>query len=72
MHSKWYRKRTDPEAAYIAAQCGVSDLFGVLSEVIHADDLKQVQMAMGVRLETMRLLFTPTLDPQGAGDGECD
>jgi hypothetical protein len=55
----WFRKRSDPEALYIAKQCGIDDVFAMV--VIPADAMEELRVNLfGVSKETMELLFEET------------
>lgn len=57
----WFRKRTDPEAMYVANQCGIKEEFECVGEVLHRDDLEMLrQQLFKVSSDTMMMLFSET------------
>lgn len=63
---KWYRKRTDPEAIYIATQCGI-DLYHCIGDFIHEDDIGDIRRMLGLRKDTFNELF-----PEHSGEFESE
>ena len=56
-----YRKRIDPEAKYVAEQCGISELVDVVGNVLHEDDLEQLRTTLfRVSKDTIKQLFEKT------------
>ena len=39
-----YRKRTDPHARYVAAQCGISELMEAVGEAVFPRDLEELRV----------------------------
>lgn len=61
MKKKWYKKRKDPVALYIAKQCGIEADFNSLGDVVHEDDLEVVRTTiLGVSKDTIKQLFEVT------------
>jgi len=38
----WYKKRTDATALYVARECGIDLEFDCIGDIIHQDDLNQL------------------------------
>jgi len=57
----WFKKRGGAEALYGAKQCGIAFEFGVVGEILHADDLDMLRVDLfKVSSSTMHSLFERT------------
>ncbi len=57
----WYKKRKDPEALYVANQCGIADEFRIVGDILHEDDLEALRTELfQVSKDTINCLFNKT------------